>query len=72
MITEAEIGAAIRILAAVGDTIRELKRVPAGHLYALLMPKLTLQQFEQCVGLLVKADQVVREGDELVWKGGAS
>jgi hypothetical protein len=72
MITRAEISVAIQLLAAIADAIRELQRLPAGHLYALLMPKLSHQQFEEAVALLVKTNLVAREGDELVWKGGAS
>jgi hypothetical protein len=72
VITKPEITAAIAILAAIADCVRELKRVPAGHLYTLLMTKLTLAQFNEAIALLIQTNQVTREGDELIWKGGAA
>lgn len=69
MIAREQIAPALTILAALADTIRELKRIPSGHLYALLMPKMSLAQYETAIGLLIKADLVGKLGDELVWKG---
>ena len=57
----------LRAGAAVGHAIYELKRVPAGHLYASVMGSLTLEAFEVILGALVQAGLVRREGDELVW-----
>ena len=59
--------AALNILKAVADTIRELGEVPAGHLYANLMGVMDLQQFDKIIGILVRAGVVKKRGDLLVW-----
>jgi hypothetical protein len=51
-VTNTEAKAAFGILQAVAEAIRELGEVPSGHLYANLMSKLTLAQFEQVLGVL--------------------
>ena len=55
-----EIKAALGIVQAVADAIRELGEVPSGHLYANLMSHLSLAQFEQILGVL-KGAGLVRE-----------
>lgn len=69
MITRDQIAPALTILAALADAIRELKRIPSGHLYALLMPKMSLAQYETAIDLLIKAGLVRKASDELVWEG---
>ena len=51
-VTNTEVKAAFGILQAVAEAIRELGEVPSGHLYANLMSKLSLAQFEQVLGVL--------------------
>lgn len=65
-----QVAGATAILIAIADTIRELKRIPSGHLYALLMPKMSYAQYEEGIGILERAG-VVRKtpGHELVWVG---
>jgi hypothetical protein len=60
---------AIEIVKLIGDCIRETEAIPAGHLYALLMPKLSLEQFHHAIGLLKTADLITEENNVLVWKG---
>jgi len=69
-VTNTEVKAAVEILKAVADAIRELGEVPSGHLYANLMSKLSLAQFEQVVGVL-KGAGLVRESNAhlLTWIG---
>lgn len=67
--------AALEIAKAIGDAIKELGSVPAGHLYARLMGKMTLQTFDSCIGLLVrsgvcKRDNPDSENDLIVYCGG--
>ena len=70
MITKDQIAGATGILIAIADTIRELKRIPSGHLYALLMPKMSLSQYEEVIGILERAGLVRKTpGHELVWVG---
>jgi hypothetical protein len=48
------------------ETLREAieacgsRGIPAGHLYAMVMDKVSLQVFEKCIGLLVEAGRVKR------------
>jgi DNA-binding transcriptional ArsR family regulator len=67
-VTKTEVKAAVEILKAVADAIRELGEVPSGHLYANLMSKLSLAQFEQVLGVL-KGAGLVRESNAhlLTW-----
>ena len=69
-VTNTEVKAAFGILQAVAESIRELGEVPSGHLYANLMSKLTLAQFEQVLGVL-KGAGLVRESNAhlLTWIG---
>jgi hypothetical protein len=60
--TPTEVNAALGALKAVADAIRELGEVPSGHLYANLMSKLSLAQFEQVLGVL-KGAGLVRESN---------
>jgi hypothetical protein len=71
--TNTEVKAALGILQAVAEAIRELGEVPSGHLYANLMSKLSLAQFEQVLGFL-KGAGLVRESNAhlLTWIGPAA
>jgi hypothetical protein len=64
----AEIKAAFAIMQALAEAIRELREVPAGHLFASLQDRLTFGQFEQAIGIL-KASGLVRESNAhlLTW-----
>jgi hypothetical protein len=53
----------------VTETIRDLKEVPAGHLYAQLMNHMSLSTFESIVALLVRAKLVTRKNHLLTWIG---
>lgn len=68
--TKEQVKAATSILVAVAGTIRELHRVPCGHLYAQLMGKLTLGQYQGMIDVLKRAGMVREEqSHELVWIG---
>jgi len=71
-VTNTEVKAAFGILQAAAEAIRELGEVPSGHLYANLMSKLSLAQFEQVLGVL-KGAGLVRESNAhlLTWIGPA-
>jgi len=60
------------ISVAVCEAIRELKSVPAGHLYALMMesfPDLTADQFDRFIETLVNTGLVSRKNHVLTWTG---
>jgi hypothetical protein len=71
--THNDVKAALGILTAVADAIRELGEVPSGHLYASLMSKLTLEQYEQVIGVL-KSTGLIAESNAhlLTWLGPAA
>ena len=63
----AEVKAAVGILTAVADAIRELGEVPSGHLYAHLMSKLSLEQYEQVIATLKQAGLITESNHLLSW-----
>ena len=64
---------AVRIAHAVAETIRELREVPSGHLYARLMGVMDLRQYEQVIDLLIDARLVERAPAHLLrWIGPAA
>lgn len=65
-----QVRAGLEILIAMGRTVRELKRVPSGHLYARLMGSISLDQYNSLIGILVKQNLVkLTPSHELVWVG---
>jgi hypothetical protein len=68
--TRTEVNAAIETIKAIADTIRELGQVPAGTLYAHLMSRMSLEQFEKIIGVLVNAGLVRRDQTHMLhWVG---
>lgn len=63
-----KIKAAIGIVRAVADTVKELGRAPRGVLYAALMAKgASMADYEKIEAMLIRAKLVRRTGDELIW-----
>lgn len=67
MPTKEQIGAALNMVRAVADSIRELKRVPSGTLYAQVMGVMSIQEYEWIIARLVGAGLVRKESNELIW-----
>ena len=67
--TQNDVKAALGILRAVADAIRELGEVPSGHLYAHLMSKLSLEQYEQVIDVLKQAGLITESNHLLTWVG---
>jgi len=61
--------AALEIVVAVADAIRELGSVPSGHLYARLMGNLSLDNYNAIVKLLENAGAIKVENDLITWTG---
>ncbi len=58
------------MVAAVAEAIRELKSVPSGHLYARLMGKLTLDEYESILDAIKKAGLISEDRSNLLtWIG---
>jgi hypothetical protein len=60
---------AIRIVSALAEAIRDLGQVPAGHLYASVMGTFNLDQYNQAIGVLIKAKLVEDRHHLLLWIG---
>lgn len=62
-----QITAAIEAISAIGRVIRDVKRIPSGHLYAQLMGVLSLEKYESAIGILKKGKLIAEEHNELIW-----
>lgn len=69
--TEAQVTAAIRAVAAIGDAIRELGSVPSGELYARLMGHLDIDQYQRIIDTLKRTGLVAELGHVIKWIGPA-
>ncbi len=68
-----DIAVAVELAAAIGEAIRELGSVPSGHLYARLMDRMAIEDYEAAIGLLIRTRLVRREPSHLlVWAGSTS
>lgn len=57
-VTKEQTKAAFQMVAAIAETIREVKEVPSGVLYAGLMGKMDIEGFSKIVGVLERAKLV--------------
>jgi hypothetical protein len=68
-ITRNQAASALAITSTIAGAIRSLGSIPSGHLYAQLMGKLSLAQYESCIGLLVKIKLIKIENHLITWVG---
>lgn len=68
-ITPTQITTAIQRAAAIGDAIKSLGEVPAGHLYAGVMAHMTLGEFDAIIAVLKKADLISESNHLIKWIG---
>lgn len=61
--------AAIAVVQAIADCIRELGEVPSGHLYARLMGHMSLEQYNGVISTLKMAGLVKETNHLLTWIG---
>jgi hypothetical protein len=66
---QVQVKAALNIVAALADTIRELKEVPSGVLYANVMNQLSLEQYNKAIDLLKGAEMITEQNHLLRWIG---
>lgn len=63
----------VAVIKMVADIIQAKREIPAGELYALLMPYgCTLAQYQRIEGVLVGAGVVEKRNNLLKWKGVAA
>lgn len=68
MVTREQLHAGLETIKAVGDTVKELGRVPSGTVYAALSTRgVSLEGFKSIVRILVKAGVIREEGHTLVY-----
>ena len=66
-ITSEDVRATVQTIKAVADAIKELKTAISGHLYAVMMPYCSLEQFQKIIGILERAQLITVRGDILTW-----
>lgn len=64
-----KVSAAIQTIKAIADTIKELKRVPSGELYARIMSYMTLDQYNEIISILKSTNWIQEKNYELIWIG---
>jgi len=61
---------AIGVVTAIADAIRDLKEVPSGTLYAAVMSKVSIDEYEKIIGIIEGAGLIKRSGSHLLtWIG---
>jgi hypothetical protein len=67
MPTTSEVSSAINAIKAVADCIQELGQVPNGVLYSQLMGVMSLNQYNQIIGILERSGVIENRNNVLVW-----
>ena len=65
--TKEQMVAAVMIVKAVGDAIRDLGNVPSGHLYSELSGRMDINTYERIIATLVRTGLVRKSGHVLHW-----
>ncbi|UOF83050.1 transcription factor E2F-4 dP-2/DNA ternarY [Caudoviricetes sp.] len=62
--------AAIQVIKAIADSIKELGEVPSGHLYAMVAGHMDLTTYDKIINILIASNLIKREDSHLlVWVG---
>ena len=67
--TPAQITSAFATTLAVSETIRELRQIPSGELYATLCGRLSLADYNAAIAMLQRAGLVTEHAHMLTWAG---
>ncbi len=59
----------VDVVAAMGRVIQHVGSIPSGELYARLMDKINLEQYNYLLGLLLSTGLVEQKNYLLIWKG---
>ena len=65
MATKQEIEATLQTVKAIAEAIRDLGTVPSGHLYARVMGFMSLDQYNQIIGILKRQGLITESYHEL-------
>ena len=66
---QAKVEAAIGILRALTEAIRDLGQVPNGHLYANLMGKMSFEDYSMAIEIIKGSGLIKEVVNELIWVG---
>lgn len=66
---QAKAVAAEEMVIAIGNAIKELGSVSSGHLYAELMGKMSLREYEKIISILKDAKVIKKVNYLLIWTG---
>ena len=64
-----ELTAALKIMQAAVEAIRDAGSIPSGHLYAIMMGTLSLPAYESMIRQILRTGLVRQTGDLLTWIG---
>lgn len=64
-----ETAKALEIVTTIAECIRELGSVPNGHLYALVTPYMSLDQYNKVLATLKGANLIEETNHVLTWTG---
>lgn len=68
-LTKEQVASAIAVVQTIAEAVRVAGKIPSGHLYAMIMDKVSIQAFESAVALLKRAGLVGESNHELSWTG---
>jgi len=66
-INKEEIHAALNILQALTETIRDLKTVPNGELWVHCMRKISFSDYTRAIEMIKNTGLVVEKNNQLIW-----
>lgn len=65
-----QVEAYLNACAAIAETVANAKEIPAGHIWAFICDKMSIDTFEHILGTLIKAKLVKRDKSHLLhWIG---
>jgi len=64
--TEQQITAGLARVRAIADCIRDIGAVPSGHLYAQVMSRLTIGEYDKIIGILKNAGMVTESSSHML------
>ena len=63
-----QVKTALHKIRALADAIKEVKEIPSGTLYAACMEKISLNEYNRIIGLLVRSGLIENKNNLLKWK----
>jgi hypothetical protein len=65
----AQVAAVAEVVALLGNIIRQVKEIPSGHLYARLMDKVNLDQYNSLIAILQRMGWIKIQHHLIIWTG---